>query len=68
MKQESLELLGGFTYGVLKGITKTLVPPSKGFFDTVDNSIKSVSGAATVGYGAGEAVTKITKTLIFVLI
>lgn len=65
MKQESLELLGGFTYGVLKGITKTLVPPSKGFFDTLDNSIKSVSGAATVAYGAGEAVT---KALMFVFI
>lgn len=65
MKQDSFELLAGAGYGAVKGIAKTIIPASKGAFDYMDDCIKNVSGTATVGQHAGEAIMKALIVLFF---
>ena len=58
MNQDTMELLAGVGYGVVKGVVKSVAPESRGAFKYMDDCIKNVSGAATIAHPVGEAIGK----------
>ena len=58
MKQDTVELLAGGIYGIVKGVVKTVAPGSQGAFNYMDECIKNASAAATAMHPIGEAIGK----------